>query len=91
MVMPDGSTAWLVDYVGPNPTRDPVTRRHDLRLVRIIDERPTVVASAPSPFVGTFSVHPLGLDDILVVGPQMGLVRPQVPVRSLILRLSASC
>jgi hypothetical protein len=90
-VLPDGSITWLVDYIGPNPSPDPVARKHELKLVRIIDGRPTVVASAPSPFVGTFSVHPLGVDDILVVGPQMGLVRPQVPVRSLILRLSASC
>jgi hypothetical protein len=34
---------------------------------------------------------PNGPDEVLLVGPEMGLVQTETPVRSLILRLSTSC
>jgi hypothetical protein len=88
---PGSSVAWLLDYVGPDPSPDPVARSHELRLVRIVNSQVTLLASTPSPFVGYVQVEALSEAEILVVGAQMGLARPQVPVRSLILRLSASC
>ena len=83
--MPDSALAWVVDHA------DPITQLRELRLLRIVGESAARVASTPSPLTGFFSVAPIGPDEVLVVGPEMGTAPTQAPVRSLILRLSASC
>ena len=85
MVQPDGSIAWLAEH------EDRPTRYKELRLLRFDGARVLRAASAPSPFTGFFATAPYGADEVLLVGPQMGLAPPETPVRSLILRLSTSC
>jgi hypothetical protein len=77
--------AWIADH------EDLVTRQREIRLLRLEGARVVRAAAVPSPFTGFFRVQPLGIDEVLLVGPQMGLVSPETPVRSLILRLSTSC
>jgi hypothetical protein len=82
---PDGTIAWLAEH------EDRETRYKELRLLRLDGSRIVRAASAPSPFTGFFATAPHGADEVLLVGPQMGLAPPETPVRSLILRLSTSC
>jgi hypothetical protein len=85
MTMPDGSLAWVVEHI------DRATGREELRLLRLDGSRVVRVASVPSPFTGFFRVQPTGPTEVLLVGPQMGRVPTETPVRSLFLRLSTSC
>jgi hypothetical protein len=85
MTMSDGSLAWLAEH------EERVTGDKELRLLRLDGSRVVRVASAPSPFTGFFRAQPSGPSEVLLVGPEMGLVPPETPVRSLILRLSTSC
>jgi hypothetical protein len=85
MTMPDGSLAWVAEHA------DPEAQRKELRLLRLEGSRAVVTATAPSPFTGFFRAQPSGPNEVLLVGAQMGLVPTETPVRSLILRLSASC
>ena len=85
LIQPDGSIAWLAEH------EDRPTRYKELRLLRFDGARVLRAASAPSPFTGFFATAPYGANEVLLVGPQMGLAPPETPVRSLILRLSTSC
>ena len=85
MITPDGTIAWLAEH------EDRATRSKELRLLRLDGSRVVRAATAPSPFTGFFATAPNGADEVLLVGPQMGLVPTETPVRSLILRLSTSC
>jgi len=85
MTMTDGSLAWIAEH------QDRRTRSKELELLRLDGSLVVRVASAPSPFTGFFRAMPNGPDEVLLVGPEMGLVQTETPVRSLILRLSTSC
>jgi hypothetical protein len=85
MTMSDGSLAWITEH------QDRRTRSKELELLRLDGSRVVRVASAPSPFTGFFRAMPNGPHEVLLVGPEMGLVQTETPVRSLILRLSTSC
>jgi hypothetical protein len=86
MTMPDGSLAWVADHL-----LDRTGRNKELRLLRLDGSRVVRLATVRNPFTGFFSARPYGPDEVLLVGPQMGLVPTETPVRSLILRLSTSC
>jgi hypothetical protein len=86
LTMPDGALAWIAEH-----HVDRLARREELRLLRLDGSRVVRAATLPSPFTGFFEVAPNGRDEVLLVGPQMGLAPPETPVRSLILRLSTSC
>ena len=83
--MPDGSIVWLVDRF---ETGAPVPQ---LRLLGVANGRVVRLAAFPSPFTGSFTVRPVAASEVLVVGAEMGSDSTDVPVRSLILRLSTSC
>jgi hypothetical protein len=85
LTMPDRSLAWIADH------ENRTTLQRELRLLRLEGSRVVRAAAAPSPFTGFFRVQPSSSDEVLLVGPQMGRVPPETPVRSLILRLSTSC
>jgi hypothetical protein len=85
MTMSDRSLAWIAEH------QDRRTRGKELRLLLLDGSRVVRAASAPSPFTGFFRAMPNGPDEVLLVGPEMGLVQTETPVRSLILRLSTSC
>jgi len=85
MTLPDGSLAWVAEH------GERETQRKELRLLRLDESRVVTAATAPSPFTGFFRARPSGPNEVLLVGAQMGLVPTETPVRSLILRLSASC
>jgi hypothetical protein len=86
LTMPDGSLAWLVEH---HVDRD--AQREELRLLRLDGANVVRTATVPSPFTGFLKVAPAGPNEVLLVGPQMGRVATETPVRSLILRLSTSC
>ena len=83
--MPDGSVVWLVDRY---ETGAPVA---ELRLLGVANGRVVRLAAIPSPFTGSFTVLSTNNSEVLVVGAEMGSDSTDVPVRSLILRLSTSC
>jgi hypothetical protein len=85
LTMPDGSLAWVAEHI------DLAAQHEELRLLRLDGFRVVIAATAPSPFTGFFRAQPSGPNEVLLVGAQMGLVPTETPVRSLILRLSASC
>ena len=85
IIQADGTISWLAEH------QDRATRRKELRLLRRDGSRVLPVVSTPSPFTGFFATAPHGANEVLLVGPQMGLAPPETPVRSLILRLSTSC
>ncbi|MGE0161039.1 MAG: hypothetical protein AB7T31_16700 [Gemmatimonadales bacterium] len=85
LTMPDGSPAWIAEHL------DPVTQQKELRVLRLDGTRILRAAAVPSPFTGFFSARARDANDIVLVGPQMGRVSPETPVRSLVLRLSTSC
>jgi hypothetical protein len=86
LTMPDGSLAWVADHL-----IDGTLENKELRLLRLDGSRVVRLAAVRNPLTGFFAAQPAGPDEVLLVGPQMGRVQTETPVRSLILRLSTSC
>jgi hypothetical protein len=83
--MPNGNMVWLVDHAEPDAAVP------ELRLLGIANGQVVRLASIASPFAGLFAVRATLPNEVIVVGPEMGSDSTDVPVRSLILRLSTSC
>jgi hypothetical protein len=84
--MPDGSLAWVADHM-----IDGTQENKELRLIRLDGSQVIRSATVRNPLTGFFAARPAGRGEVLLVGPHMGRVQTETPVRSLILRLSTSC
>ncbi len=83
--MPSGSLTWLA-YLYPS-----ATPTAEVALFTYANGGIGRLAAFVSPFTGTFQARPVGDVEVLVVGAEMGSDSIDVPVRSLILRLTTSC
>lgn len=83
--MADGDMVWVVDHA------DTLATAPELRLLAVRDGQVVRLASLPSPFTASFNVRAVAPTEVVVVGPETSWDPTDVPVRSLILRLSTSC
>ena len=82
---PDGRVLWLVDNVDEDASVP------ELRYLSLEAGRVVRLSTFPTPFTGPFTLRAVNNAEVLVVGAEMGSDSTDVPVRSLILRLSTSC
>jgi len=80
-----GEPAWVVQH------NDTVRGEAELRVVRLDGPRARPVTAIPLPFTGFFAAHAAGPDEVLVTGAEFDPDPARATVRSLTLRLKASC